>query len=159
MLYFFQKIKKFFVFDKQSSIDKKDENFLRASGDIHLEKIIIGKVMTIKKHPNADKLKIALTDIGADLPKQIICGGTNLRENMWVVVALPGAEVRWHGAGAPVVLEKVKIRGEESEGMICSANEIGLENMFPCLATEIIDLQGLNKLIPGQPLKEIVYKK
>ena len=52
--------------------------------------IVVGKVLEIKDHPNADKLKICITDIGEDEPKQIVCGGTNLYEGQMVVVSKPG---------------------------------------------------------------------
>lgn len=88
------------------------------------ENIVIGEVIEMKAHPNADKLKIALTDIGSK-KVQIVCGGVNLAEGMRVVVALPGAKVRWHGEGELVELAETKIRGEESFGMICAAEELG----------------------------------
>ena len=120
------------------------------------EKIVIGEIKEIKNHPNADKLRIVMTDIGQGDLVQIVCGGTNLHKNMLVAVALPGAKVRWHGEGEPVVLEKTKIRGEESLGMICSANEIGLEKSFLCGPMEIVDLSGIKKASPGQNLGKVI---
>lgn len=90
------------------------------------KKMVVGKILKIRKHPNADKLKIVETDIGKKT-LQIVCGGKNLRENMLVPVALPGAEIKWHGEGEPVELKSTKIRGVKSEGMICAGEEIGLE--------------------------------
>ena len=120
-----------------------------------LEKMVVGKIVELKMHPNADKLKIVMTDIGEAKPVQIVCGGTNLRENMLVAVALPGAKVRWHGEGEPVIMEKAKIRGEESFGMICASSEIGLANMFPAASDrEIIDLSNFKKIKAGQNLAE-----
>ncbi|MBU4481859.1 phenylalanine--tRNA ligase subunit beta, partial [Patescibacteria group bacterium] len=127
------------------------------------ENIVVGKIVKLKKHPNADKLKIVMTDIGQPEPVQIVCGGANLKQGMFVAVALPGAKVKWHGQGEPVVLEKVKIRGQESFGMICASNEIGLENRFPCgemsrnsagsrsTAGEILDL---NKIVQSKTLNQ-----
>ncbi|MFH1284682.1 MAG: phenylalanine--tRNA ligase subunit beta [Candidatus Peregrinibacteria bacterium] len=121
----------------------------------NFEKIIVGQVIQILPHPNADKLKIAKTSIGKETV-QIVCGGKNLKEGMYVAVALPGAQVRWHGEGEPVTLEKTKIRGEESHGMICASNEIGLDN--PDEGPEdILDLSPL-KPAPGTPLSEILKK-
>ena len=64
---------------------------------------------------------------------------------MSVIVALPGAKVKWHGEGESVKLAKTKIRGEESFGMICASNEVGLGNKFECGEMEIADLSGLKK--------------
>ncbi len=114
------------------------------------DNVVLGRVMQIKPHPNADKLRIALTDVGREIV-QIVCGGTNLRENMNVAVALPGAKVRWHGEGEPVVLETAKIRSEESHGMISAANEIGLFEYFPHAEREIMDLSDVAGA-PGTPL-------
>lgn len=122
------------------------------------DKMVVGKIVELKSHPNADKLKIAMTDIGGALGKdvsgsglvQIVCGGTNLKENMIVPVALPGAKVKWHGQGEPVVLEEAKIRGEKSFGMICASNEIGIESRFPCGEMEITDL---SKMAPSRGLE------
>ncbi len=116
------------------------------------EKMVVGKIAAIKEHPNADKLKIVMTDLGKKEPVQIVCGGTNLKEGMLVAVALPGAKPRWHGEGEPVTMEKAKIRGVESWGMICAANEIGLTEMFPGSDKEIIDLSEIKKIKPGQNL-------
>lgn len=89
----------------------------------------VGKILTVEKHPNADKL--SLCDVETDKgKKRVVCGGTNLREGMRVAFAHVGAQVRWHGEEI-MTLEKVKIRGEESEGMICAADELGLDKQFP----------------------------
>jgi len=94
-----------------------------------LDNCCVGKVLTISKHPDADKLK--LCDVQTDQGmKRVVCGGTNLREGMRVAFAHVGATVLWHGEEV-ATLEKVKIRGEASEGMICAAEELGLEERFP----------------------------
>ena len=92
--------------------------------------MVVGQIKAIEQHPNADKLKICKTDIGGEV-KDIVCGGTNLREGMKVAVALPGAMCRWHGEGEPVEIKVGKLRGVESCGMICGAVEIGLADLFP----------------------------
>ena len=61
--------------------------------------IVVGKILEVKKHPNADKLRICITDIGENEPVQIVCGGSNLYEGEYVVVSKPGALVVWHGEG------------------------------------------------------------
>lgn len=117
-----------------------------------LDNIIVGQVAKIRKHPHADKLQLADTFIAPNRTVQIVCGGSNLREGMWVAVALVGAKVRWHGVGEPVVLERAEIRGEHSEGMICSLAEI---NLGKNAGSEIIDLEKFapNKIYQaGMPL-------
>ncbi len=94
--------------------------------------IIVGKIVEVLPHPNADKLRICRTDIGGGEIKEIVCGGSNLEENMKVVVACPGAMVRWHGEGDLVEIKNAKLRGVASFGMICAAVEIGLSDLFPC---------------------------
>lgn len=118
----------------------------------HLEKCCVGKVLTLAKHPNADRL--SLCDVSTDQGKKhVVCGGSNLRTGMRVAFAHVGARVKWHGEGM-VMLTKTKIRGEESEGMICAAEELQLEHLFPeATGHEIIDLgDGENGV--GIALKE-----
>ena len=94
------------------------------------EHMAVGVINAIEQHPNADKLKVCKTDIGGEV-RDIVCGGSNLREGMKVAVALPGAMCRWHGQGEPVEIKISKLRGVESYGMICGASEIGLSDLFP----------------------------
>lgn len=116
-----------------------------------LDKVVVGKITTLGKHPNADKLRLATVDVGAK-KLNIVCGGSNLAENQLVAVALVGARVRWHGAGELVTLEPATIRGVASEGMICGANEIGLAERFPAAGEkEIVDLTVYGYK-PGMPL-------
>ena len=100
------------------------------------EKMVIGKVLSVAKHPGADRLKITQVDIGGETV-QIVCGGQNLFEGMLVPVALPGAWVRWHGEGELVELSETKIRGESSFGMICAGEEIGLPSDNPEGSAEV----------------------
>ena len=105
---------------------------------VALEHIVVGVIESVSSHPNADKLRICKVDVGSTPPArggargggsrivQIVCGGTNVAAGMKVAVALPGAWVKWHGEGELVEIKKTKLRGEDSEGMICSSNEIGL---------------------------------
>lgn len=121
------------------------------------ENMVVGKVLKVKPHPNADKLRIAETDIG-EKTVQIVCGGINLKENMSVAIALPGARVKWHGQGNLITLEQTKIRGEESFGMICAGEEIGLP---PGAEHEILDFScyATAKLLkPGTSLAEALGK-
>lgn len=94
-----------------------------------LGRCVVGKVLKLRRHPNADKLSLCAveTDQGS---KSVVCGGTNLREGMLVAFAHVGAKVRWHG-GSLQELAQTRIRGEESEGMICAAEELDIAHRFP----------------------------
>ena len=104
------------------------------------ENMVVGEVLEVHEHPNADKLRIATVDIGKKKVK-IVCGGANLAPGQKVVVALPGAMVKWHGEGELIELKETKIRGVESCGMICAQEEIGFEKLFdPNNPTNIWDI-------------------
>lgn len=118
-----------------------------------LKNIVVGKVMTCEKHPHADKLKVCAVELGGETAR-IVCGGSNVAAGMLVAVAKIGARVKWHGGGEPVELKPAVIRGIESQGMICAADEIGLIDRFPKKEEkEIIDLSSL-KLKASAPLSE-----
>ena len=115
--------------------------------------MVVGVINTIEQHPNADKLKVCKTDIGGEV-KDIVCGGSNLREGMKVAVALPGAMCKWHGEGDLVEIKKSKLRGVESYGMICGAVEIGLADLFPTKEeAHILDLSDFGAPA-GTPLAD-----
>lgn len=90
-----------------------------------LEGIVIGKVLTCAKHPNADKLSVTTVDVGQDTPLDIVCGASNVAAGQKVVVATPGSTL-FPFNGEPFQIKATKIRGEKSEGMICAEDEIGL---------------------------------
>lgn len=118
-----------------------------------LNNVVVGKIVNVKPHPNADKLRVVETDLGS-MTKDIVCGGSNLAPGQLVVVALPGSWVKWHGEGEPVEIKAAALRGVESYGMICGADEVGLLDRFPKKEEkEIVDLTSL-KLKPGTPLAE-----
>lgn len=118
--------------------------------------IIVGKILEVRNHPNADKLKICITDIGEKEPVQIVCGGSNLYVGEYVVVSLPGSKVVWHGEGEPIEIKETKMRGELSCGMICGATEVYLDNFFlPKDEHEIVDLKEI-ECYPGQKISELV---
>jgi phenylalanyl-tRNA synthetase beta chain len=112
--------------------------------------MVVGRILGVRPHPNADKLRLAAVDLG-DRQAEFVCGGVNLAPGMKVAVALEGAMVRWHGEGEPVRLEPATIRGIKSEGMICAADEIGLGEAFPHAHMEIMDLSWC-KARPGTAL-------
>jgi phenylalanyl-tRNA synthetase beta chain len=90
-----------------------------------LNGLVIGEVLTCAKHPNADKLSITTVDVGAGKPSTIVCGAPNVAAGQKVVVALPGTTV-YPTKGDPFTIKLAKIRGEQSEGMICAEDEIGM---------------------------------
>ena len=108
------------------------------------EKIVIGEIKEVLPHPNADKLRVCKVDVGMDEIKDIVCGGSNLEVGMKVVVACPGAMVRWHGEGEPVEIKNAKLRGVASFGMICASSEVGLSDLFPADDHEIMDLTAFD---------------
>ncbi|HWK58057.1 MAG TPA: phenylalanine--tRNA ligase subunit beta [Parapedobacter sp.] len=93
-----------------------------------LEGLVVGEVQTCRPHPNADRLKVTTVAIGADEPLHIVCGAPNVAVGQRVVVATVGTTV-YPTNGEPFKINKSKIRGEVSEGMICGEDEIGLGTM------------------------------
>lgn len=90
-----------------------------------LKGLVIGEVLTCTKHPNADKLSLTTVNIGTENPLHIVCGASNVAAGQKVVVAPIGTTI-YPTNGEPLTMEKRKIRGELSEGMICAEDEIGL---------------------------------
>lgn len=90
-----------------------------------LEGLLIGRVLTCDQHPNADRLRVTTVDVGSGAPLQIVCGAPNVAAGQNVVVATVGTKV-YPLEGEPFMINKSKIRGEVSEGMICAEDEIGL---------------------------------
>jgi phenylalanyl-tRNA synthetase beta chain len=90
-----------------------------------LEGLLIGKVMTCVQHPNADRLRVTTVDVGGPDLLQVVCGAPNVAEGQKVVVATVGTTV-YPNEGEPFKINKSKIRGEVSEGMLCAEDEIGL---------------------------------
>lgn len=90
-----------------------------------LEGLVIGVVKTCEQHPNADRLKVTTVDIGGETLLPIVCGAPNVAAGQRVVVATVGTTV-YPTTGEPFKINKSKIRGEVSEGMICAEDEIGL---------------------------------
>lgn len=145
---------------KEKDISKIQDIITERSAEIEtvesmgedLNKVVVGKITELSKHPNADSLRLCKVDDGTGI-QPVVCGGSNLSEGMLVAFAQLGAIVKWHGTDV-VEMKKAKIRGEESFGMICASEEIGLADMFPKKGEkEIVDLSPL-KLEVGMPLAE-----
>src|SRR5581483_3775004 len=85
------------------------------------DKVLVGEVLEVTPHPNADKLRLARVSIGNGEPLGIVCGAPNVRPGLKVAVATVGADL-----GEGLVIKQAKIRGASSEGMICSERELGV---------------------------------
>lgn len=86
-----------------------------------LDKVVVGEIKSSKQHPNADRLSVCEVDVGGDELAHIVCGAKNYQVGDRVPVALPGAELP-----GGFKIKRSKLRGEVSEGMMCSARELGL---------------------------------
>jgi phenylalanyl-tRNA synthetase beta chain len=113
-----------------------------------LEGVVIGKVEKVEKHPNADKLKVCLVDIGRQR-LNIVCGASNVGEGQKVAVAPIGVTL-YPASGQALTLKKSKIRGVESEGMICAEDELGLGHSHEGIMVLDTDME------PGVPLAELL---
>ena len=113
-----------------------------------LQGIVVGHVLSCVQHPNADKLKITTVNIGNEITLQIVCGASNVAEGQKVPVATIGTILYDH-EGKPFEIKKGKIRGEESHGMICAEDEIGLGNSHDGIM--ILD----SKFEPGTPVSTV----
>ncbi|WP_405604788.1 phenylalanine--tRNA ligase subunit beta [Polaribacter sp. Asnod1-A03] len=90
-----------------------------------LKGIVVGEVLTCVQHPNADRLKVTTVDLGLEAPVQIVCGAPNVAVGQKVPVATIGTTL-YDDKGEGFKIKKGKIRGEESHGMICAEDELGL---------------------------------
>lgn len=92
-----------------------------------LEGIVVGKVLTCEKHPNADKLRKTTVDIGSGKVLHIVCGAPNVEAGQIVPVAVVGTKI-YDKSGSFFEIKEAKIRGEVSQGMICAEDELGLSD-------------------------------
>ncbi len=91
-----------------------------------LEGLVIGEVLTCEDHPNSDHLHITTVNVGYDEPLQIVCGASNVAAGQKVVVAVNGTKL--YSGEESFTIKRSKIRGVESNGMICAEDEIGIGN-------------------------------
>ncbi|MCD8795645.1 phenylalanine--tRNA ligase subunit beta [Mammaliicoccus sciuri] len=92
-----------------------------------IKKLVVGHVLSREKHPEADKLNICKVDVGEEEPVQIVCGAPNVDKDQYVIVVRVGGRLP-----GGVKIKRAKLRGEVSEGMICSLQEIGIDpNVMP----------------------------
>lgn len=99
------------------------ENFESVKGG--LKGVVVGKILTCEKHVNADRLKVTTVDLGIGDPVQIVCGAPNVEVGQKVPVATVGTKL-YDADGNDFTIKKGNIRGEESNGMICAEDELGL---------------------------------
>lgn len=90
-----------------------------------LEGVVVGHVLECSKHPDADRLSLTVVDVGQGEPLRIVCGAPNVAAGQKVLVATVGTTLWMHDGGS-LVIKKSKIRGQESAGMICAEDELGL---------------------------------
>ncbi len=113
-----------------------------------LEGIVVGHVLTCVQHPNADRLKVTTVDIGTGTAVQIVCGAANVAAGQKVPVATIGTTL-YDADGNAFVIKKGRIRDQESHGMICAEDELGLGSSHE-------GIMVLNEdLIPGTPAAQV----
>ncbi|TDP60677.1 phenylalanine--tRNA ligase subunit beta [Flavobacterium dankookense] len=113
-----------------------------------LQGVVVGHVLSCEKHPDADRLKITKVDLGDGTPVQIVCGANNVAAGQKVPVATIGTKL-FDKDGNEFEIKKGKIRGEESHGMICAEDELGLGTSHDGIM--ILD----EKLKPGTPCAKV----
>ncbi|WP_207492212.1 phenylalanine--tRNA ligase subunit beta [Aridibaculum aurantiacum] len=113
-----------------------------------LEGVVVGEVETCSQHPNADKLKLTTVNVGKAEPLKIVCGASNVAAGQKVLVATIGATIH-PTTGEPMTMKAAKIRGEESQGMICAEDELGLGNSHEGIIVLPSDAK------PGTPASEV----
>lgn len=116
--------------------------------DEGISNVVVGKILTIEQHPNADKLVVCSVDVGQEEPRQIVTGAKNMKEGDLVPVAL-------HKSTLPggVKIERSKLRGVVSEGMFCGVEELGLTvNDYPDAISD--GLLILKEGTPGRDIRE-----
>ncbi len=104
--------------------------------------VVVAKIVSVAKHPDADRLQVCVVDVGGDQPIQIVCGAANARAGLIAPCALVGAEL------PGISIKQAKVRGVESFGMMCSSKELGL-------TAEASGLLELDSLAPiGQDIRQ-----
>ena len=111
--------------------------------------VVVGRIESVERHPDADRLTVCSVDAGGDEPLQIVCGASNIREGMAVPVAKVGARLT-RPDGEAFEIKKSKIRGVRSFGMICAADELGLSDDH----SGVMELDA--SLVPGTPFSSVL---
>ena len=120
--------------------------------------VVIGSILEVTQHPNADRLRLTRVNIGETEPLHIVCGAPNVAVGQTVLIATVGTTI-YPLQGEPITLRKAKIRGEESQGMICAEDELGLG---PSHDGILILPDGLTPGTPAaeyfKPYSDIIYE-
>ena len=120
--------------------------------------LVLGEVIEVEKHPNADKLSITKVHIGGDSPLSIVCGAPNVAAGQKVIVAPVGVTI-YPTTGEPLTMRVAKIRGVESQGMICAEDEIGLGTSHDGIM--VLDpsiVPGTSAIDYFQPYEDVVFE-
>jgi phenylalanyl-tRNA synthetase beta chain len=134
---------------------EKMEDFEEVQGG--LKGLVLGEVIEVQQHPNADKLKLTKVKTG-DETLQIVCGAPNVAAGQKVVVATVGTTI-YPVSGEPLTMKVAKIRGVESYGMICAEDEIGLGNSHAGIMVLPGDVQpGIPAAEYFKPFSDIIYE-
>lgn len=108
----------------------------------HFNKVVVAKILSAEKHPDADRLQICIVDVGLAEPLQIVCGASNARAGLIAPCAMVGAEL------PGILIRQAKVRGVESLGMLCSSKELGIT----AEAAGLLELES--GAIIGQSIRE-----
>ena len=119
--------------------------------DKPLAGVVVGKVLDCAPHPNADKLNLCRVDVGSPQPLQIVCGASNVRAQIHVPVAPVGCRL----SAVDLTIRRTRLRGMDSEGMICSLAELGQEDRSTGICV-LEDQSPMAPLTPGSALAPLL---
>ena len=105
--------------------------------------VVVGRILTAERHPQADRLQVCSVDVGDGTPRQIVCGAPNARAGLCAPCALPGAKLP-----GGMEIKDAKLRGVDSSGMLCSAKELALSDKSEGL------LELDDSAVPGTPIEQ-----
>ena len=118
-----------------------------------LDGVVVGRVDAVRPHPDADKLVLCQVDVGGTEPLQIVCGAPNVREGMFAPVATIGATLP-----IGLTIKRAKLRGEVSQGMLCSEKELGLSEDAAGLMELSTDISPGTSLVTALELDDIMFE-
>lgn len=123
-----------------------------------LQGLVVGEVLEAVQHPNADKLRLTRVNVGGAEPLRIVCGAPNVAAGQKVVVATVGTTI-YPTTGEPMTMKLAKIRGEESQGMICAEDEIGLGDSHAGIMVLPADTPvGISAAEYFKPYSDIIFE-
>jgi phenylalanyl-tRNA synthetase beta chain len=115
------------------------------------DSVVVGHVLSAEQHPDADRLRVCRVDVGADEPAQIVCGAPNVAAGQVVAVALVGTVMP-----GGMKIKKAKLRGQASNGMICSARELGIGDAHDGILALDEHLPAVRDVAPGTRLSDVM---